>query len=1259
MSFGFGFGFPRGGSAGAWSPFSLFANGGVQGAYYDPSYLNTYMSGLGPELVTNGGPFTTTTGWTATSSTLSVASGALRVTENGITANPYAQQSFAVTSGAWYKITFNLVTLNAAKIRVWVGSAYGSANWLTSPDIAALGPVTLYFLAAGPTAYFEFVGYCTAGGTSEYYDVNYVSVKEVTTIGNATMFTTSAGSTPVTAVEQNVGLILDQSQGGVGPELVTNGGFSTSANWTLSSTTITGGNLVFGVAFGYASQAISGTAGTYKLLVNKSVGFAGAGNLTFAFYNAGSIVGSAISIGSTTLTFGSGIITASGSFNEIRIVCSTTDAYQVDSVSLIRAPGNHAYVTADANRGILRSRFNQLTYSEQFDNAVWAKSNSFIQTNLLTYSELFENAAWAKNNSFVQTNYIPYSQEIDNVAWNKGNIITTGSWVNQLTAPDGTLTADLVRPTNVGTTHYAIATSSLPAVAGTYTCSLYVYAGSYTKFALRESVSTGAYVSFDIATASVIDSGNAGSVTISSSSITAVPGYPGWYRAVVTYVYSAGITPNLGYWALSPSYTTGQPASLNWAGDGTSGVYTWGAQLVQGSVPGDYQVTTSAAAAVAYANWDGTLTARKVSEDAANTQHSMTQLATVTTDVHNLSFYAKAGERRRFTLRFGNIAPPDNATFDLVSGTVVTSTPASIATISLLTNGWYRCSVFSTSSSAGIRSHQLYINSDSGSGAETYAGDGTSGIYISDSQLAQGSAPGNYRATTASALPILYTNPFGGLTAMKLGENTAVSSRHAMYQNSGITLQLPFLASVYLKADSRTYALIGLGNSRYTSCIVNLTTGVAGAFTGPEANNISATTFNVGSGWWRVVIAGTYSGVDTGYLWVGVSDGNEYYTGDGSSGIYVLGGQFVQTNVFPTNTYQRIAAATDYATGPAFPLYIQTDGSNDAMLTNTINFANGPSSPPLGPELVTNGDFSAGSTGWTLPSGWAISGGAAVATAVTSGANLESIGQCVAGRWYYATITVSSFTAGGVSFATNGAATGQIFTAAGTYTQYFLAPTTGYINLIRRISDFTGTIDNISVKEMDSAYAPDKMTVTAGVTKLSDAALGMVTELSANLSLNNGSFWCLAPLTTGASADFDISFKGTNQVQVNSGIKLSPVTAVITGASSISTPSAEFIYNGTRTELDTGSQGTGTYGNYPLYLFARGNASLYFTGYFYGAVVVQKFLSAGELASLTNWMEVRTFGKDMSYSYDYVTLDNGDSVTLDNGDPVYTNIYYS
>lgn len=63
----------------------------------------------------------------------------------------------------------------------------------------------------------------------------------------STMFQDAAGTTPVTAVEQPVGLILDKSQGlMLGPELVENGTFDTDASGWVTSTaysaTITANN---------------------------------------------------------------------------------------------------------------------------------------------------------------------------------------------------------------------------------------------------------------------------------------------------------------------------------------------------------------------------------------------------------------------------------------------------------------------------------------------------------------------------------------------------------------------------------------------------------------------------------------------------------------------------------------------------------------------------------------------------------------------------------------------------------------------------------------------------------------------------------------------------------------------------------------------------------------------------------------------------------------------------------------------------------
>ena len=531
---------------GRFSPASLFTSG-VAGAWYDPSDINNYMAGLGSELVTNGGPFTATTGWTALNSTLSVSSNALRVTENGVSGNPYAQQSFAVTSGAWYKITFDLVAINAQKIKVWVGSTYGAANWLNSADITYAGPVTLYFLAAGSTAYFEFVGYCTAGGTSEYYEVNYVSVKQVTNIANATLFQDSAGTTPVTAVEQPVGLMLDKSQGlsGSGSQLVTNGDFSSpsTTGWQASGggsfsvvsnrLQVTGAGAT-GTGAAYTLTTIVGMTYTVSFDVVLGTKIVADSQMSLSVV-AGASIGSSYQYSNVNGTYKySFVATATTTYFQFH-PRGTGNTASIDNFSVISlGVGNHASQATSASRPILRARYNLLTYSEQFDNAAWTK------TGMLAFG--------------------------------------SGSTVNATAAPDGTTTADLLTPDTSSSTK---AIRLIVTGAGANTWSFYAKANGYTKVGIWDYATSGAYAAFLLSGAgSVLDSGSGAS----NATIASVGN--GWYRCSFT----ATVTGSLGFsmQVLSPSYTTGSVNSA-WTPNGTDGVYLWGAMLNTGSSAGTYQ----------------------------------------------------------------------------------------------------------------------------------------------------------------------------------------------------------------------------------------------------------------------------------------------------------------------------------------------------------------------------------------------------------------------------------------------------------------------------------------------------------------------------------------------------------------------------------------------------------------------------------------------------------------------------------------------
>jgi hypothetical protein len=158
--------------------------------------------------------------------------------------------------------------------------------------------------------------------------------------------------------------------------------------------------------------------------------------------------------------------------------------------------------------------------------------------------------------------------------------------------------------------------------------------------------------------------------------------------------------------------------------------------------------TVSANAAVAP---DGTSTADKLVEDTVNLTHEARQLVAVSAAPHTYSVYLKAGERS-FAMLFVNTLNVGTV-FDLSNGTTAGNagfTAPTAASITSVGNGWYRCSITTTTTAASL-SFRVYIMQNSTT--YSYTGDGTSGIFLWGAQLEVGSTATTYTRNNGGVYP--------------------------------------------------------------------------------------------------------------------------------------------------------------------------------------------------------------------------------------------------------------------------------------------------------------------------------------------------------------------------------------------------------------------------------------------------------------------------------------------------------------------------
>jgi len=152
---------------------------------------------------------------------------------------------------------------------------------------------------------------------------------------------------------------------------------------------------------------------------------------------------------------------------------------------------------------------------------------------------------------------------------------------------------------------------------------------------------------------------------------------------------------------------------------------------------------------------------------------------------------------------------------------------------------------------------------------------------------------------------------------------------------------------------------------------------------------------------------------------------------------------------------------------------------------------------------------------------------------------------------------------------------------------------------------FDGIDDFLQTAAIDFSNS-DKLTVFALVRKISDAARGMVAELSTSWEAGNGKFGIEAPATT-ATANYRTGYRGSSDASAGNSTfttYTAPKTDLIVSQLDFGTPLFTQRINGSQVNTNATSVGAVNFANAALYIGRRGGTTLPLNGLLYGFIVV-------------------------------------------------------